>query len=74
MPKRAVAEAQASTPQITSGGDLPREKVEHAFKLLEVSNRILRVLFCNRSNSILVRPGVTGLLTDVECSRVRDSS
>ena len=45
MPKRAMAEAQASTPQITSGGDLPREKVELGIKLLEVSSRILRVLF-----------------------------
>ena len=45
MPKRAMAEAQVSTLQITSGGDLPREKVELAIKLLEVSSRILRVLF-----------------------------
>ena len=44
MPERAVAEAQASTPQITSGSDLPQEKVEHAVKLLEVSSQILRVL------------------------------
>ena len=43
MPKRAVV--VASTSQITSGSDLPREKVERAFKLLEVSSRIPRVLF-----------------------------
>ena len=43
MPKRAVV--VASTSQITSGSDLPREKVEHALKLLEVSGRIPRVLF-----------------------------
>ena len=45
MPKRAVAEALASAFQVTSGSGLPREKVELAFKLLEVSSRILRVLF-----------------------------
>ena len=45
MPKRAVVEAQASNPQIISGGSLPRDKVELAVKLLEVSSRILRVLF-----------------------------
>ena len=44
MPKRVVSEAVTSTPQITSGGSLPREKVELAVKLLEVSSRILRVL------------------------------
>ena len=44
----------ASTSQITSGSDLPREKVEHAFKLLEVSSRIPRVLFCSRSSGILI--------------------
>ena len=43
VPKKAVV--VASTSQVTSGSDLPREKVEHAFKLLEVSSRILRVLF-----------------------------
>ena len=53
MSKRAMAEAQASTPQITSGGDLPREKVELGIKLLEVSSRILRVIF-SRSSSILI--------------------
>ena len=45
VPKRAVSEVRVSTSQVTSGSDLPREKVEHAFKLLEVSSRILRVLF-----------------------------
>ena len=45
MPKRAVAEVLARTSQVTSGSVLPREKVELAVKLLEVSNRILRVLF-----------------------------
>ena len=43
MPKTAVV--VASTSQVTSGSDLPREKVEHAFKLLEISSRIPRVLF-----------------------------
>ena len=43
MPKRAVV--VASTSQVTSGSDLPREKVELVVKLQEVSNRILRVLF-----------------------------
>ena len=45
MPKRAVAEVLASTSQVTSGSILPREKVELAVKLLEVSSRMLRVLF-----------------------------
>ena len=35
----------ASTSQVTSGSDLPQEKVEHAFKLLGVSSRIPRVHF-----------------------------
>ena len=43
VPKKAVV--VASTSQVTSGSDLPREKVERAFKLLEVSSRISRVLF-----------------------------
>ena len=51
MPKRAVV--VASTSQVTSGSDLPREKVEHAFKLLEVSSRIPRVLV-SRSSGILI--------------------
>ena len=41
VPKRAVAEVRTSTSQVTSGSDLPREKVELAVKLLEVSSRIL---------------------------------
>ena len=45
MPKRAVAEVPASTSQVTLGSVLQREKVELAVKLLEVSSRILRVLF-----------------------------
>ena len=45
MPKWAVAEVLASTSQVTSGSVLPQEKVELAVKLLEVSSRILRVLF-----------------------------
>ena len=43
MPKKAVV--VASTSQVTSGSDLPGEKVERVFKLLEVSSRIPRVLF-----------------------------
>ena len=42
-----------STSQVKSGSDLPREKVELAVKLLEVSSRILRVIF-SRSSSILI--------------------
>ena len=44
VPKRAVSEVRASTFQVTSGSDLPREKVELAFKLLEVSSRTIRIL------------------------------
>ena len=44
VPKRAVSEVRASTSQVSSGSVLPREKVELAFKLLEVSSRILRIL------------------------------
>ena len=43
MPKKAVV--VASTSHVISGSDLSREKMEHAFKLLEVSSRMLRVLF-----------------------------
>ena len=43
MSKKAVI--AASTSQVTSGSDLSREKVEHAFMLLGVSSRMLRVLF-----------------------------
>ena len=53
VPKRAVSEVQASTSLVSSRNDLPREKVELAFKLLEVSSRILRVIF-SRSSSILI--------------------
>ena len=53
VPKRAVSEVRASTFQVTSGSDLPREKVELAFKLLEVSIQILRILY-RRSSSILI--------------------
>ena len=45
MPKRAVADMLVRTSQVTLGSVLPREKVELAVKLLEVSSRILRVLF-----------------------------
>jgi len=45
VPKGAVAEVLASTSQVISGSVLPREKVELAVKLLEVSSRILRVVF-----------------------------
>ena len=51
MPKKVVV--VASTSQVTSGSALPREKVEHAFKLLEVGSRIPRVLF-SRSSGILI--------------------
>ena len=53
VPKRAVSEVLASTSQVTSVSGLSREKVELAFKLLEVSSRILRVLYL-RSSSILI--------------------
>ena len=43
VPKKTVVVASSS--QVISGSDLSREKVEQAFKLLEVSNRMLRVLF-----------------------------
>ena len=45
VPKRAVADVLASASQVTSGSVLQRERVELAVKLLEVSSRILRVLF-----------------------------
>ena len=45
VPKRVVAEVLASSSQVISGSVLPQEKVELAFKLLEVSSRIPRVLF-----------------------------
>ena len=43
VPKKAVV--VASTSQVISGSDLSREKVEHAFMLLGVGSRMLRVLF-----------------------------
>ena len=45
VPKKAIAEVVVSTSQVTSGSNLPREKVELAVKLLEVSSQMLRVLF-----------------------------
>ena len=45
VPKRAVAEVLVSASQVTSGSNLPRENVELAVKLLEVSSRMRRVLF-----------------------------
>ena len=53
MPKKAVSEVRAIASQVTSGSDLPCEKVELAVKLLEVSSRIIRVL-CHRSSSVLI--------------------
>ena len=52
MLKKAVV--VASTSKVTSGSGLPREKVEHAFKLLEVSSRIPLALFCSRSSGIMI--------------------
>ena len=48
-----MSEVRASTSQVLLGSILPREKVELAFKLLEVSSRILRIL-SDRSSSILI--------------------
>ena len=53
VPKRAVSEVLASTSQVTSGSGLSREKVELAFKLLEVSSRILRVLYLRSSSTLI---------------------
>ena len=44
---------RTSTSQVTLGSDLSREKAELAFKLLEVSSRVIQVLY-NRSSSILI--------------------
>ena len=44
---------RTSTSQVTLGSDLSREKVEFAFRLLEVSSRVIQVLY-NRSSSILI--------------------
>ena len=43
-PKRASSEVRASASQISSGSVVPQEKLKLAFKLLEVSSRIFRVL------------------------------
>ena len=51
--EKAISEVRASTSQDSSGSELPREKVELAFKLLEVSSRICRVLKY-RSSSVLI--------------------
>ena len=53
VPKRAVSEVLASTSQVTSGSGLSREKVELAFKLLEVSSGILRVLYLRSSSTLI---------------------
>ena len=53
VPKRAVSALQASASHISSGSVLPREKVELAFKLLEVSSRVNRVLY-HKSSDILI--------------------
>ena len=53
VPEKAISEVRASTSQVSSGIDLLREKVELAFKLLEVSSRICRVLKY-RSSSVLI--------------------
>ena len=60
MPKRVVSEMLASTSLVTSGSGLSREKVELAFKLLEVSSQILRVLYL-RSSSTLISLFVGGI-------------
>ena len=51
VPEKAVSEVQATTSQVSSGGALPQVKVKLAYKLLEVSSLICRVLIY-RSNSI----------------------
>jgi len=53
VPEKAISEVRVSTSQVSSGSDLPREKVELAFKLLEVGSRICRVLKY-RSSSVLI--------------------
>ena len=64
VPKRAVSEVLASTSQVTSVSGLSREKVELAFKLLEVSSRILRVLYLRSSSTLtnFSRCGKLGML------------
>ena len=53
MPKRVVSEMLASTSLVTSGSGLSREKLELAFKLLEVSSQILRVLYLRSSSTLM---------------------
>ena len=43
--EKTISEVRASTFQVSSGSVLPREKVELAVKLLDVSSRKLRVFF-----------------------------
>ena len=62
VPKRDVSEVLASTSHVTSGCGLSREKVELAFILLEVSSRILRLLYL-RSSSILISLFAGGIVT-----------
>ena len=45
VPEKTISEVRASTSQVSSGSVLPREKVELAVKLLDVSSRKLRVFF-----------------------------
>ena len=53
VPEKAISEVRVSTSLVSMGSDLPREKVELAFKLLKVSSRICRVLMY-RSSSVLI--------------------
>ena len=53
VPGKVISKMQASTSQVPPGSDLPREKVELAFKLLKISSRICRVLMY-RSSSVLI--------------------
>ena len=53
VPEKAISEVRASTSQDSSGSELPREKVELAFMLLEVSSRMCRVLKY-KSTSVLI--------------------
>ena len=53
MPRRVVSKLEVSTSPVTSRSDLPREKVELAFKLLEVSSRVNRVLYHKLSDILI---------------------
>ena len=53
VPEKAISEVRGSTSQVSTGSDLPREKVELAFKLLKISSQICRVLMY-RSSSVLI--------------------